>query len=209
MIKTDNLTFQYQGAEQVFQFPNLDLMDDDHLLIVGKSGVGKTTLLHILSGLLRPKSGTVSIDEIDISQLSENSLDAFRGKSIGIVFQKNYAIQSLTVFENLKSKLFFAKNKINNQTINQLLIDLDLHELKHRKTNQLSVGQLQRLGIAMSVVHKPKIILADEPTSSLDDESCATVIQLLKEQAKKNKANLVVITHDNRIKEFFNKSIAL
>lgn len=209
MIETNNLTFQYNNREQVLSFPDLTLNKDENLLILGKSGVGKTTLLHLLAGLLKPASGSVTIDKVALSSLKNNELDKFRGKNIGFVFQQKHAIQSLNVFENLKARLFFSNETVNNKEIESLLIELGLLEFKNSKINELSEGQLQRLGIALSVIHKPKVILADEPTSSLDDENCKVVIELLKKQAKQTNANLIVITHDSRVKSFFKKTITL
>jgi len=175
----------------------------------GKGGVGKTTLLHLLAGLIKPQSGDVFIKNTDIFNLSSQKLDNFRGTHIGLVFQKNHAIRALSVFDNLKARLYFSNNSIDENAIDQLLNDLDLFELKHRKINQLSEGQLQRLGIGMAVVHHPNVILADEPTSSLDDENCSIVMELLFKQAQKNKANLILITHDNRVKPYFQNAITL
>ncbi len=209
MIKTENLTFHYKQGEQTFSFPDIDVKEQEDLLIVGKSGIGKTTLLHLLAGLLKPISGNVLIDGTAINDLAASKLDTFRGQNIGLVFQKKHAIQSLSVYENLQARLFFSKKPINTTTIDQLLTELGLIELKNRKIKALSEGQLQRLGIALSVIHNPKVILADEPTSSLDDENCKMVIELLKKQARKNNSNLIVITHDHRIKSFFQNSITL
>ena len=209
MIKTENLTFHYQKNEQIFNFPNIFLREQEHLLVLGKSGIGKTTFLHLLGGLLKPIQGTIFIDNTSINSLSENKLDTFRGQNIGLVFQKKHALHSLTVIENIKARIFFSKKNVNTTTIDQLLNELGLLELKSRKIQQLSEGQLQRLGIALSVIHNPKVILADEPTSSLDDENCTIIIELLKKQAKKNKANLIVITHDHRVKACFKSSILL
>jgi len=209
MIKTENLTFYYKQEEATFCFPDIALKEQEHLLILGKSGIGKTTLLHLLSGLLKPVGGNVFIDGTATNLLSENKLDTFRGQNIGLVFQKNHAVHSLSVFENLKARLFFSKKKISTSAINELLNELGLLELKNRKILKLSEGQLQRLSIALSVIHSPKVILADEPTSYLDDENCTIVIELLKKYAKKNKSNLIVITHDHRIKPFFKNSITL
>lgn len=209
MIETENLTFHYNQREQVFHFPNISLKEQEDLLILGKSGIGKTTLLHLLAGLLKPASGNILIDSIAINSLTASKLDTFRGQNIGLVFQKNYAIQSLNVFENIQARLFFSKNPLNTTVIDQLLSELDLIEYKKRKIKELSEGQLQRLSIALSVIHNPKVILADEPTSSLDDENCNIVIELLKKQAKKSNAHLIVITHDHRIKSSFQNSITL
>lgn len=209
MISTENVTFQYPEKGQTFSFPDMNLKQGENLLILGKSGVGKTTLLHLLAGLLQPTSGNITINKKEINTLSPRKLDTFRGQNIGLVFQKNYAIQSLTVIENLQARLLFSKVSRTNNELIDLLTELQLIELKNRKIQQLSEGQLQRLGIALSVIHQPKIILADEPTSSLDDENCTIVIELLKKQAQKNNANLIVITHDNRIKSSFQNSITL
>jgi putative ABC transport system ATP-binding protein len=179
------------------------------LLILGKSGIGKTTLLHLLAGLLKPVGGNVCIDDVNISALSARKLDTFRGQNIGLVFQKNHAVQSLSVYENLQARLFFSKEKVQKTAIDDLLKELGLIEFKNRKVNELSQGQLQRLGIALAVIHNPKIILADEPTSSLDDENCGIVIELLKRQAAQFNANLIVITHDHRVTSSFSNTITL
>lgn len=209
MIKTENLTFSYKQEGLVFNFPDIVLDKQENLLVIGKSGIGKTTLLHLLAGVLKPTFGSVLVNNIAITSLSAGKLDAFRGEHIGLVFQKNYAVRSLTVLENLKARLFFSKKAIDISVIDQLLRELDLFECKHYQLKELSEGQLQRLSIALSVVHQPKVILADEPTSSLDDENCNKVIELLQQQAEKNSANLIVITHDHRIQSFFQNSITL
>jgi len=209
MIQTENLLYQYKNKTHQFKFPDINLKEQENLLILGKSGIGKTTFLHLLAGLLKPSGGTISIDSIDINSLSNRKLDKFRGTHIGLVFQQKHAINSLSVYENLQARLYFCNKKINKTNIENLLKELDLFELKNHKIKELSEGQLQRLGIALAVIHNPQIILADEPTSSLDDENCEIVIQLLKKQAQKTNANLIVITHDQRIKSFFQNSITL
>jgi len=209
MIHTDNITFQYKNNNHIFSFPNITLDKQENLLILGKSGVGKTTFLHLLAGLLKPKEGCIIIDNVDIDTLSNAKLDQFRGKNIGLVFQKKHAIPTLNVFQNLEARLFFGKKPSNSKKIEAILKQLDLLDFKKKKVNELSEGQLQRLGIALSVIHNPQVILADEPTASLDDENCKIVIDLLIKQAKQTDANLIVITHDYRIKSYFQNSITL
>ncbi|NJB83596.1 ABC transporter ATP-binding protein [Wenyingzhuangia aestuarii] len=209
MIQTSNLTFHYPKKEHVFKFPNIYLKQQENLLVLGKSGVGKTTFLHLLAGLLSPTNGKVMIDDVCINSLSHQKLDLFRGQNIGLVFQNNHAVQSLTVLQNLQARLFFSKQIINNKKIDDLLKELGLMEYKKCKINELSQGQLQRLGIALAVIHNPKIILADEPTSSLDDENCNVVVKLLQKQAVQSKANLIVITHDQRVKSLLSNTILL
>jgi putative ABC transport system ATP-binding protein len=209
MIRTNNLAFKYDRNGSGFNFPDISLGPKENLLILGKSGIGKTTLLHLLAGLLSPIDGSIEIDGIPTQTLSNRELDKFRGQNIGLVFQKSHAIRSLSITENLQARLFFAKKTISRTVISDLLEQLDLTDCKNQKIATLSEGQLQRLGIAMSVVHQPKIILADEPTSSLDDENCNSVMELLIHQAKANNANLIVITHDHRIKPLFTNTLML
>jgi len=209
MIQTENLTYQYKKSDTVFRFPNINLKKGENLLILGDSGIGKTTLLHLLAGLLKPVTGNICIDNTDLKTLKSNKLDTFRGNNIGFVFQKKHAIESLNVFDNLKARLLFSNAFVDNKKIETVLEQLAISDLKKSKVSELSEGQLQRLGIALSVIHNPQVILADEPTSSLDDKNCKTVIELLKNQAKKTNANLIVITHDHRIKSLFENSITL
>ena len=209
MLKTEKLKFQYKKTEYIFNFPDINLKEQENLLILGKSGIGKTTFLHLLAGLLKPTNGKTTIKNTELNSLTNSKLDNFRGKNIGLVFQKKHAIQSLTVFENIKARLFFSEKNIDTPEIETLLKELDIYKYKNSKINELSEGQLQRLGIALSIIHKPQIILADEPTSSLDDDNCKIVIELLQKQAKQTNANLIVITHDHRIRPFFKKTVSL
>ncbi len=209
MVRTANLRFTYDSKGEVFNFPDILLKSDENLLVLGKSGVGKTTLLHLLAGLLTPMSGSIEIEEMAIHTLSNRQMDCFRGHTIGMLFQRYHANRSLNVMENLQARLFLSRKAINQTIILDLLEQLDLVAHKNKKVTELSEGQLQRLGIALSVVHQPKIILADEPTSSLDDENCNAVMQLLLNQAKIHGANLITITHDHRIKPFFKNMMTL
>ena len=208
MLQTTDLSFYY-NTDTRFSFPDIALANNEHLLILGESGIGKTTLLHLLAGILSPKGGTIQIHNEDISLLNAKKLDVFRGKNIGLIFQNTVAIASLTVYENLEARLYFSSISNKDIHIDEILAQLDLTQVKNQKPNTLSTGQLQRLGIALGVIHSPKIILADEPTSSLDDKNCELVIDLLKSQAKKSDANLVIITHDQRIKNSFNNTLVL
>lgn len=208
MLRTVDVTFSYT-KESSFIFPDIKLSDSESLLILGKSGIGKTTLLHLLAGILSPDTGNIFINDTNITSMGNKKLDTFRGKHIGIVFQNTITVSSLTVLENLQARLYFSKISNQKEEIENILDQLDLLSVKNQKPNTLSTGQLQRLGIALGVIHKPDIILADEPTSSLDDENCELVIDLLKSQANKSNANLIIITHDHRIKNSFTNTIVL
>jgi|TARA_B100001093_G_scaffold455577_1_gene465856 putative ABC transport system ATP-binding protein len=206
MIETKSLEFSYDD-NFVFKFPNINLKTNENLLILGNSGIGKTTLLHNLAGILRPKSGMIKIFKNEISKFSELKLDKFRGENIGIVFQKPHFVNSLTIGENLELAQFLGQNKKGN--IQVILDSLKILDKINKKPKELSQGEKQRASIAIAIINSPKLILADEPTSSLDDGNCKNVINILKEQALKYNAQLVVITHDNRLKKYFKKSIAL
>lgn len=207
MIKTRGIKFDYNN-QVFFEFPDIEIKTRENLLIIGNSGIGKTTLLHLLAGLLQSKSGSIELFGKEISNLNSYQLDTFRGENIGIVFQRSHFVNSLTVKENLELAQFIANKKDNNR-INTILKSLGILDKSDKKTNQLSQGEKQRASIALAIVNSPKLILADEPTSSLDDENCDRVIKLLKKQASEFNAQLIVITHDNRLKKHFKKSIKL
>ncbi|WP_109434258.1 MULTISPECIES: ABC transporter ATP-binding protein [Aquimarina] len=210
MIRTDSLQFTYQDTQNnTFCFPDIDLPPTEDILILGPSGVGKTTLLHLLAGLLPPKEGDIFIGDTYLNKLTRKQLDYFRGQKIGLIFQRAYFIRSLTLSENLTLRQRFPKNKSNRYRREELIMQLGLSNLENKRVYQLSEGQQQRLSIALGVIHKPKVILADEPTSNLDDANCENVISLLKKEAQTCKSSLVIITHDQRVKTHFDNHIIL
>jgi putative ABC transport system ATP-binding protein len=207
MIKTKGVEFNYDN-QVFFKFQDIDLKSSENLLIIGSSGIGKTTLLHLLAGLLESSSGSIKLFEKELSDLSSHQLDRFRKNNIGIVFQRPHFVNSLTVKENLQLAQYIANKKDNNR-IENILKNLNILDKSDKKTNQLSQGEKQRASIALAIVNSPKLILADEPTSSLDDINCDNVIKLLKKQATDFGAQLIVITHDSRLKKHFKNSIEL
>ena len=207
MIKTKGVEFNYDN-QVFFKFQDINLKSSENLLIIGSSGIGKTTLLHLLAGLLESSSGSIKLFEKELSDLSSHQLDKFRKNNIGIVFQRPHFVNSLTVKENLQLAQYIANKKDNNR-IENILINLNIFDKSNKKTNQLSQGEKQRASIALAIVNSPKLILADEPTSSLDDINCDNVIKLLKKQATDFGAQLIVITHDSRLKKHFKNSIEL
>ena len=206
MLETKNLRFKYDD-DSVLSFPDIKT-SKENLLILGASGVGKTTFLHLLSGLLKPLEGEIDLIGTPISKFTMSEMDRFRGKNIGIVFQKPHFINSLTVKENLQLAQYISK-KIDKTRISSLLESLGIEDKANKKTLNLSQGEKQRVAIALAIVNSPKLILADEPTSSLDDLNCDKVINLLKNQAAKYKAKLIIITHDYRLKKHFKNTLSL
>lgn len=207
MIKTESLKFSYDG-KKYFDFPDINLDSGENLLIIGNSGIGKTTLLHLLAGILKPESGSINISGTDISKFSDTELDKYRGDNIGIVFQKPHFISSLTINENLKLAKYLSPSKTSGDA-KKILESLNIKDKYQQKPNQLSEGEKQRASIALALINSPNLILADEPTSSLDDYNCDNVIKLLKKQAKDHKAKLIVITHDARLKKHFKNNLNL
>lgn len=198
------MTFQYKGGAPL-SFPDIEALPGEPLLILGESGCGKSTLLHLLAGLLRPKSGHVFIADQDLSKMKPSQTDAFRGQHIGLVYQKAYFIQSLSLLDNLMISPF-AKNE---NRAHLLAEELGIKKLLKKLPAHISVGEAQRATIARAVMHGPKVLLADEPTSALDNTNCETVIQLLKSQAKKNNAALIIVTHDERLKKHVDRVLHL
>lgn len=208
LIAFENISFSYTKGPH-FQFPDITLRDGEHLLISGDSGIGKTTLLYVMGLLLQPQQGRLVIDNTELHLLNTSQQDAFRGKHIGFVFQSPHFIKSLNVVQQLATKLYFSKHSIHPKKVDTLLDALGILDLKHKKVNTLSEGQKQRLSIAIALASNPKLILADEPTSSLDDTHCKQAISLLTETANQIGAHLVVITHDQRVKPHFENNLQL
>ncbi len=208
MLKTRSLFFTYNRQVQ-FHFPDIDLEAGDNLLILGESGIGKTTLLHLIAGLLPPESGTVELMGTVLHELSAAKLDRFRGRKIGLVFQRPHFVQALNVQENLLLVQYLAGKSQDTNRISTVLDSLGLADKLKEKPHRLSQGEQQRVAIAIAVINNPQLILADEPTSSLDDKNCRRVATLLQEQAADTGAQLVVITHDHRLKEQFRNTLNL
>ena len=190
-------------------YPDWIVEKNNHSIILGESGSGKTTLLHLMGGLLKPAKGEVCIESENLSEMKQSLLDRYRGANIGIVFQKPHLIGSLTVVENLTLSQYLSKKNMNQKEALSMLEQLDISELKSRKIHQISQGQAQRVSIARALLNKPKLLLADEPTASLDDVNCEKVIRLLKSQAASCDATLVVATHDQRVKNEFENMLEL
>ncbi|MEM7106003.1 MAG: ATP-binding cassette domain-containing protein [Bacteroidota bacterium] len=208
MLKTSGLHFSYKNGPSM-NFPDLNCGDGEHWLIIGQSGCGKTTLLHLLGGLLRPGSGSVEIDTTDIAKLNGANLDHFRGQHIGIVFQRPHFVRSLNVEQNLTLAQYLAGEKQDGDKVKSLLDKLNLGHQVISRVDQLSQGEQQRVAIARALINDPKVILADEPTSALDDQNCDEVIDLLEKHAELQGATLIIVTHDQRLKDKFENQVVL
>jgi len=208
MLETINLSHKYQ-KEEPMHFPDIQCAKGESILILGQSGVGKTTLLHILAGLLKPKNGEVILDNQKLYSLSKRNIDNYRGDNIGIVFQQAHFMSALTVQENILLAQKMAMGKENITQVHTVLENLQILHKKDSYPRNLSQGEKQRVSIARAIINSPKLILADEPTSALDDKTCNESIKLLEKQSKELGAALVIVTHDSRLKDLISKKIIL
>ena len=208
MLQTKDLAYGYKGRPAI-HFPDLHCDKGTHWLLLGQSGSGKTTFLHLLGGLLTPSQGSIQLGNTALHQLKNKALDRFRGENIGIVFQKAHFIKALDVGENLLLAQHLAGQKPSLQQVKELLSNLGIEDKLQSNINQLSMGEQQRVAIARALIKKPQLILADEPTSALDDENSQRVIELLEKQARNVGATLLIVTHDQRLKDYFDNKIVL
>lgn len=199
MFELRDLNHAYDGAE-VLKVAAWQVDQGSQWLVLGLSGSGKTTLLHILAGILKPTAGSISIAGQDLAALRRAELDRFRGQRIGIVLQRLHLIPSLTVVNNLLLAQYLAGLPHDSARAREVLAGLDVAEKANAYPHELSFGQAQRVAVARAVVNRPKLLLADEPTSNLDDARCEQAYGLLVSQARACGATLVIATHDQRIK---------
>ncbi len=208
MLHSQGLIFSYTGKHK-FDFPDIALDSGETMLVFGASGSGKTTLLFLLAGLLKPIKGRIEINGTDLCTLPIQQADNFRGSNIGFIFQKPYFIHSLNLLQNLELIQYLALKKVQRNELQRTLNGLGIGDKGNVSPLKLSGGEQQRAMIAMAVCHKPSLILADEPTSHLDDKNCRIAVDLLIEQAQVNNSTLIIVTHDNRLKKLINKQVEL
>ena len=173
---------------------NFSIDNGSHLIVSGPSGSGKSTLINLMSGLLRPTSGYISFEGKDYSKLTEKDIDEIRSKNFGLIFQRLHLVKHLTVEQNI----LLGFNKLKSPNIIELIEEIGLTSKRKQLAKNLSFGESQRVAIARGVINNPKIIFADEPTSSLDDTNTKKVLELISTQAKKNKSNREKYKRNNR-----------
>jgi len=209
MIRLEGLRFDYRLDAPVLQLDRFELAEGRDLLIAGPSGCGKTTLLHLIAGLLVPSAGRVVVDGQDLAALSPAARDRFRGRRIGIVLQQFHLLPTITAMQNLLVAQSIAGLPVDRGAATSVLNALGIDERLDAFPHQLSVGQQQRVAIARALVNRPRLVLADEPTSNLDDAAAAAVIDLLLGATQRQGATLVVATHDSRLKSRIATELAL
>ncbi|HCY16221.1 MAG: ABC transporter ATP-binding protein [Curvibacter sp. GWA2_64_110] len=182
------------GEVPVFQHVSLTVQPGEFVAIVGESGVGKSTLLNCLAGLDHWDSGSVSIDGVDLATLDDDARARLRREKVGFVFQAFHVLPHLDVAQNVALPLMLLKRP-DPARVQAMLAAVGLGELGHRLPQQLSGGQLQRVAMARALVHRPALLLADEPTGNLDPGTAASVMAALMAQTREHGASLVLVTH--------------
>lgn len=197
------------GKQKVLNEINVVVKEGEFIGVVGDSGSGKTTLLNLLGALDIPSSGEISILGKRIDQMTERELCEFRRQNIGFIFQDYNLIEELTVYENIMFSADLKGLKTNKQTVEKLLAALKLGQKKDSFPSQLSGGEKQRVAILRSVLKRPAIILADEPTGNLDEVNTKIVIDLLKKFNKKYGVSILMVTHNTKLTEECDKVITV
>lgn len=212
ILQTKNLK-KYYGKEstmvKALDDVNVSIDSGGFVAIVGTSGSGKSTMLHMLGGLDRPTSGNVIVDGKDIFTLKDDELTIFRRRKIGFVFQNYNLVPVLNVYENIVLPIELDGNKPDKEYINSIIKTLGLENKLDNLPNNLSGGQQQRVAIARALATKPAIILADEPTGNLDSKTSLDVMGLLKVTSEKFNQTIVMITHNEEIAQMADRIIRI
>ncbi|RHR31477.1 ABC transporter ATP-binding protein [Clostridium sp. AF19-22AC] len=201
-LEIKNLCKVYgRGENQVTALDHVSLTINrgEFTAITGSSGSGKSTLLHIIGGVDVPTSGKVYLEGQDVYAGSNEKLAIFRRRQVGLIYQFHNLIPTLNVVENITLPILMDKRKVNKQRLEELLELLGLEERKTHLPNQLSGGQQQRVSIGRALMNAPAVMLADEPTGSLDSRNGHEIISLLKKSHKKYHQTLIIVTHDENI----------
>jgi len=193
------------SALPILDIPHFKVDAGEQMVLVGRSGCGKTTLLHVISGISRPDAGHVRIDDWDITLMSEAECDRFRAERIGYVFQSFNLLPGFSALENVLLAMRFASGRPNKARARELLERVGLgHRMTH-KPAMLSVGEQQRVAVARALANKPKLLLADEPTANVDSGHQQQIIDLLRQTCREENVALVLVTHTPEVASQFDR----
>jgi len=204
-------SFAMPGGERVdiLDVPGFVLAAGEQAALEGSSGSGKSTLLHVISGIMRPDSGTVIVAGTDITRLSEGSRDRLRADALGLVFQQFNLLPGFTALENVLVAMSFASGRPDRARGTKLLEAVGLGHRLHHKPAELSMGQQQRVAVARALANRPKVILADEPTASVDAANQQQVVDLLTNTCREHGVALLVVTHEPEVARQFPRRLKL
>ena len=193
------------GKLLVLDISEFQIAKGEQVAMIGQSGGGKTTLLHLIAGLLSPDQGSIQIDGIETNGLSEEGRDRFRAETIGYVFQTFNLLPAFTAIENVRLGMAFGSGKHQHARAGDLLAHVGLKDRFNYRPAQLSVGQQQRVAIARSLAGRPKLLLADEPTANVDPSSADSVLELIRDTCREEAVSLLTVTHDMQIADRFDR----
>ena len=204
ILETEDVIRQYQQYDSVVtavQRASIRVFEGEFVAIIGSSGSGKSTFLHLCAGLDRPNTGTIKIRNNDITKMSPDDLGAFRGKNIGMVFQNHNLIPQFTALENILIPTLMCNRPefSYEENLKKLISTLDIADRLHHLPSELSGGQQQRVAIARALINRPQIVFADEPTGNLDRANADEVLRLLLETKELLGQTLIMVTHDMEI----------
>ena len=213
MLEIQNIkkSFTQPDGESVpiLDVPEFKVAAGEQVVLLGPSGCGKTTLLHIIAGLTKPDSGKVILDNVELTKFSEAIRDRIRADKIGYVFQTFNLLDGFSASENVLLGMTFARKKLDAARANQLLKEVGLgHRLKN-KPHQLSVGEKQRVAVARALANEPKLLLADEPTANVDPQNQQHVIDLIRENCRKENIAILMVTHSLEVANQFDRVVDL
>ena len=213
-IRLDSIRFKWSNKNDFNIFiPKLNVDVGEKVLLLGESGSGKTTLLSLICGFLNPLSGDIFLDNNKINDLSARKRDQYRSDNIGIIFQQFNLLPYANVIDNILLPLYFSKKRaVKSQDQRETAINLCKllrlpDTIKDKKANELSIGQQQRVAVARALIGHPSLIIADEPTSSLDAEAQGIFLDLMFSQINKNNSTLLMVSHDQSLSNFFDRAI--
>ncbi len=212
VLRLENLTKRYRADRPaVFESLNLELRQGEYLAIMGESGVGKSTLLNLLAGLDKPDAGRVHISGTDLTTLDDDAVTLLRRRAVGFVFQAFHVLPYLTVAQNvcLPLELLGVDESERRERTDAMLAAVGIGALAQRYARELSGGEVQRIAIARALVHRPRLVLADEPTGNLDPRSAAQILELLRAQIKANAGAGLLITHSRNAAQTADRILTL
>ena len=193
------------GALTVLDIDRFSINGGEQVCLIGESGGGKTTLLHLIAGLLTPDRGSIQVAGVELTQLSEAGRDRMRAASVGYVFQTFNLLPAFTALENIRLGMTFGQGRHDSSRAKHLLDRVGLADRAHYKPSQLSVGQQQRVAIARALAGKPKLLLADEPTANVDPASAKNVLELIRTTSEEEQISLLMVTHSMEVAAKFDR----
>ncbi len=197
---------QSNGADlPILDIGHFELAKGEQMVLMGRSGCGKTTLLHVIAGISRPDCGSVEIDGLDVTRLSEAGADRFRAEKMGYVFQTFNLLPGFTALENVLLGMSFAAGRFDRERAVELLSRVGLSNRATHRPSALSVGEQQRVAVARALANRPKLLLADEPTANVDPANQQHVVDLIRETCREEEISLLIVTHTPEVAEQFDR----